>query len=123
MHAAPNAPLGIAFRCFTRETALRDRFSPHGYQRKTNAELAKESNVIVYTDISSCGTSTNVSVPCMLDVASARDRKDAPHRANCTAVQGKTSPAIRTPAPRSAAGVIRYNELQHRIGTLFRKVT
>ncbi len=47
------------------ETARRDRFALNGYTRNTNPELAKESNIISYTNISACGTSTSISVPCM----------------------------------------------------------
>ena len=47
------------------ETARRDRFSLNGYARNTNPELARESNLISYSNITSCGTSTAVAVPCM----------------------------------------------------------
>jgi lipid A ethanolaminephosphotransferase len=46
------------------ETARRDRFSLNGYKRKTNPLLEKE-NVISFENVTSCGTSTAVSVPCM----------------------------------------------------------
>ncbi|MGB4811372.1 MAG: phosphoethanolamine--lipid A transferase [Methylophilaceae bacterium] len=46
------------------ETARADRFSLNGYQRVTNPLLAKQ-DVISLTNVSSCGTSTSVSVPCM----------------------------------------------------------
>jgi lipid A ethanolaminephosphotransferase len=46
------------------ETARADRFSLNGYQRETNPQLAKE-NVVSFSNVSSCGTSTGVSVPCM----------------------------------------------------------
>ncbi len=46
------------------ETARADRFSVNGYDRDTNPELAKY-NVISFTDVSACGTSTAISVPCM----------------------------------------------------------
>jgi len=50
------------------ETARAENFSLNGYPRPTNPELAHR-NVISYTDVSSCGTSTAVSLPCMfLDV-------------------------------------------------------
>lgn len=47
------------------ETARRDRFSLNGYAKKTNPLLEKESDVISFTNVTSCGTSTAVSVPCM----------------------------------------------------------
>lgn len=46
------------------ETARFDRFSLNGYQRITNPNLAN-ANVISFDNVSSCGTSTSVSVPCM----------------------------------------------------------
>ncbi len=54
------------------ETARADHFSLNGYQRETNPRLAKES-VVSFSNVSSCGTSTGVSVPCMF---SALGRKD-----------------------------------------------
>jgi lipid A ethanolaminephosphotransferase len=50
------------------ETARAENFSLNGYARPTNPELARH-HVINYPDVSSCGTSTAVSLPCMfLDV-------------------------------------------------------
>jgi lipid A ethanolaminephosphotransferase len=50
------------------ETARAANFSLNGYSRLTNPELARR-NVISYSDVSACGTSTAVSLPCMfLDV-------------------------------------------------------
>ena len=49
------------------EAARADRFSLNGYERKTNPELARH-DVISFTDMSACGTSTAISVPCMFDV-------------------------------------------------------
>jgi lipid A ethanolaminephosphotransferase len=46
------------------ETARFDRFSLNGYHRETNPLLAKQ-NVLSLSNVSSCGTSTGVSVPCM----------------------------------------------------------
>jgi lipid A ethanolaminephosphotransferase len=54
------------------ETARADRFSLNGYHKETNPRLAKE-NIVNFTNVSSCGTSTGVSVPCMF---SALGRKD-----------------------------------------------
>ncbi|MBU1779696.1 MAG: phosphoethanolamine--lipid A transferase [Gammaproteobacteria bacterium] len=46
------------------ETARADRFSLNGYSRPTNPNLEKEE-VVSLKNVSSCGTSTAVSVPCM----------------------------------------------------------
>lgn len=46
------------------ETARSDRFSLNGYSKKTNPLLEKE-NVISFTNMTSCGTSTAISVPCI----------------------------------------------------------
>ena len=49
------------------ETARADRFSLNGYGRQTNPELEQES-VISFSQVDSCGTSTEVSVPCMFSI-------------------------------------------------------
>ncbi|MBA1432070.1 MAG: phosphoethanolamine--lipid A transferase [Epsilonproteobacteria bacterium] len=49
------------------EAARADHFSLNGYQRDTNPLLAKE-NIINFSNVSSCGTSTAESVPCMFAV-------------------------------------------------------
>jgi lipid A ethanolaminephosphotransferase len=46
------------------ETARAANFSLLGYPRETNPELAK-TDVIAFSNVSSCGTSTEISVPCM----------------------------------------------------------
>ncbi len=46
------------------ETARADHFSLNGHYRETNPLLKKE-DVISFTHMSSCGTSTAISVPCM----------------------------------------------------------
>lgn len=46
------------------ETARRDRFSLNGNKNETNPLLKKE-NVLSFTNATSCGTSTAISVPCM----------------------------------------------------------
>ena len=50
---------------FVGETARAQNFGLNGYARDTTPELAKRG-VITFTDVSSCGTSTAVSVPCMM---------------------------------------------------------
>jgi lipid A ethanolaminephosphotransferase len=51
------------------ETARADRFSLNGYHRETNPLLAKQ-NVLSLSNVSSCGTSTSVSLPCMFSALS-----------------------------------------------------
>jgi lipid A ethanolaminephosphotransferase len=46
------------------ETARAANFSLNGYARATNPELAQRE-VLSYSDVSACGTSTAVSLPCM----------------------------------------------------------
>jgi lipid A ethanolaminephosphotransferase len=46
------------------ETARAANFSLFGYSRDTNPELAK-ADITAFSDVTSCGTSTEVSVPCM----------------------------------------------------------
>ncbi|VAW93774.1 Lipid A phosphoethanolamine transferase [hydrothermal vent metagenome] len=46
------------------ETVRADRFSLNGYSKKTNPLLEKE-DVISFKQMSSCGTSTAISVPCL----------------------------------------------------------
>lgn len=49
------------------ETARAMNFSLNGYARETNPEL-KALGVVNYTDTTSCGTATAVSLPCMFSV-------------------------------------------------------
>jgi lipid A ethanolaminephosphotransferase len=60
------------------ETARSQNFSLNGYARSTNPLLAKEQ-VTSFTQVSSCGTSTAESVPCMF---SHLGRKDFSGRRN-----------------------------------------
>jgi len=46
------------------ETARMDRFSLNGYERQTNPLLAKE-DVVSFRQMTSCGTDTSWSIPCM----------------------------------------------------------
>ena len=50
------------------ETARADRFSLYGYERQTNPELMREPGLYVYRNVTSCGTSTAVSLPCMFSL-------------------------------------------------------
>jgi lipid A ethanolaminephosphotransferase len=47
------------------ETARAQNFGLNGYVRQTTPELAQNEAVIDFPDMHSCGTSTEVSVPCM----------------------------------------------------------
>ena len=55
------------------ETARSDHFSLNGYPRDTNPHLEAEERIISYSDISACGTSTSISVPCMFSVDTKKD--------------------------------------------------
>ena len=57
------------------ETARADRFSLNGYHRKTNPLLAQK-NVVSFGEMSSCGTDTALSLPCMF---SSLNREDYSH--------------------------------------------
>jgi len=46
------------------ETARADNWSLNGYTRETNPELAKR-DILYYSNVSSCGTATATSLPCM----------------------------------------------------------
>jgi lipid A ethanolaminephosphotransferase len=47
------------------ESARAENFGLLGYNRDTTPQLRKESGLIAFTDVHSCGTETAVSVPCM----------------------------------------------------------
>ena len=49
------------------EAARADRFSLNGYEKETNPLLKKE-DIVNFSNVSSCGTSTAVSVPCMFSI-------------------------------------------------------
>ena len=49
------------------ETARADRFSLNGYTKNTNPMLSME-NVVSFKNVSSCGTSTRISVPCIFSI-------------------------------------------------------
>ncbi len=66
------------------ETARADRFSLNGYHKDTNPLLAKENSLVSFSNVSSCGTSTGVSVPCMFSVLGREnyDKEKALHTEN-----------------------------------------
>ena len=49
------------------EAARADRFSLNGYEKETNP-LLKQENIINFSNLWSCGTSTAESVPCMFSI-------------------------------------------------------
>ncbi|HET9820340.1 MAG TPA: phosphoethanolamine--lipid A transferase [Burkholderiaceae bacterium] len=49
------------------ETARADRFSLNGYARSTSPELARR-DVVSFSDVTSCGTDTASSLPCMFSL-------------------------------------------------------
>ena len=63
------------------ETARAESFSLNGYKKNTNPELSKQ-NIINFSQVSSCGTATAVSVPCMFSGMSREnyDEQLASHR-------------------------------------------
>ncbi|MFT4021068.1 MAG: phosphoethanolamine--lipid A transferase [Acinetobacter sp.] len=64
------------------EAARAESFSLNGYMRNTNPQLSKIENLINFSQVSSCGTSTAVSVPCMFSgmPRTDYDEKVAQHR-------------------------------------------
>jgi lipid A ethanolaminephosphotransferase len=64
MHVALDTSAPRVFVLVVGETARAANFSLFGYPRPTNPELAK-LDVTAFSNVKSCGTSTEVSVPCM----------------------------------------------------------
>jgi lipid A ethanolaminephosphotransferase len=58
------------------ETARADHFSLNGYEKETNP-LLKQENIINFSNVYSCGTTTAVSVPCMFSRLSRHDYSDS----------------------------------------------
>ena len=55
------------------ESARAENFGILGYARDTTPKLNKETGLIAYTDVHSCGTETAVSVPCMFSDMTRKD--------------------------------------------------
>ncbi|WP_095051519.1 phosphoethanolamine transferase [Pseudomonas sp. Irchel s3b2] len=55
------------------ESARAENFGILGYDRDTTPTLEKESGLIAFTDVHSCGTETAVSVPCMFSNMGRKD--------------------------------------------------
>ena len=64
------------------ETARAESFSLNGYGQNTNPELSKQAGLINFSQVSSCGTATAVSVPCMFSGMKRTDYNEqlASHR-------------------------------------------
>tara|TARA_R110000822_G_scaffold32743_11_gene93791 strand:+ start:1447 stop:3126 length:1680 start_codon:yes stop_codon:yes gene_type:complete len=73
--AAARAPLGRPRRVVlvVGETARADHFSLNGYPRETNPRLAALTDLVNFPHVSSCGTATAMSVPCMFAQAGRTD--------------------------------------------------
>lgn len=51
------------------ETARADHFGLNGYDRQTTPKLAARTDIVSFSDMRSCGTSTAISVPCLFSLA------------------------------------------------------
>jgi lipid A ethanolaminephosphotransferase len=69
--AAPPGQRPALFVLVVGETARARNFSLNGYARQTNPQLAAR-DVISFGDVTACGTSTEVSLPCMFSVFGRR---------------------------------------------------
>ena len=70
--AAPGGQKPALFVLVVGETARARNFSLNGYARPTNPQLATR-DVISFGDVTACGTSTEVSLPCMFSVFGRRN--------------------------------------------------
>ncbi len=59
------------------ETARAMNFSLNGYARQTNPLLSKQQGLINFTEVSSCGTATAVSVPCVFSSLGRKNYSEA----------------------------------------------
>ena len=59
------------------ETARAANWGLNGYARQTTPELAARSDVISFTKVTSCGTNTETSLPCMFAPIGRRDYDEA----------------------------------------------
>jgi len=77
------------------ETARADRFSLNGYHKETNPRLAKE-NIVNFSNVASCGTSTGVSVPCMFSELGRKDydKNKALNQENALDILAKNGVAV-----------------------------
>ncbi len=63
----PNSPRTVTL-IIVGETARAMNFSLNGYARETNPLLSKQSGLINFSQVESCGTATAVSLPCVFSV-------------------------------------------------------
>lgn len=66
------------------ETARKQNFSLNGYTQFTNPKLSTQENLLSFKNVTSCGTATAVSVPCMFSLLtrSEFDKKRAESQEN-----------------------------------------
>jgi lipid A ethanolaminephosphotransferase len=64
------------------ETARAQNWGLNGYARQTTPELAKVDGLINFSQVSSCGTSTEVSLPCMFSPYGRRNYNEAEIRSH-----------------------------------------
>lgn len=58
------------------ETARAQNWGLNGYARQTTPELAARTDIINFPDVNSCGTNTEVSLPCMFSPLGRRNNYD-----------------------------------------------
>ena len=77
------------------ETARAENFSLYNYARETNPELARK-DIIVFDNVSSCGTTTEVSLPCIFSVKQRTnfDESTAKHQENLLDVLKKSGISV-----------------------------
>ena len=90
--AAPRQPLGLDAKpgaswaqqgkprllvLVVGETARAANWGLNGYARQTTPQLAARSDVISFTQVTSCGTNTETSLPCMFAPIGRRDYDEA----------------------------------------------
>lgn len=63
--AKPKSQKKTLFVMVVGETARTHNFSLNGYEKETNPLLAKQANLWSFRNVTSCGTATAISVPCM----------------------------------------------------------
>ena len=55
------------------ETARSQNFSLYGYEKDTNPLLSENKELITFNDVSSCGTATAISLPCMFSALNQKE--------------------------------------------------
>lgn len=78
------------------ETARADHFGINGYARQTTPKLAARSDIVSFSKMTSCGTSTAFSVPCMfsLDGRDSFSISDAPYIENVIDVLSRAGVSV-----------------------------